>query len=390
MEQERLWILLGKKLAGIATAEELQELQALLLASGEDASAVEIIERMWVSRKKEEAACDGDAFYNGDAIRHRIDMALAFPAEVSTARRAGPWLIGVAVAGILVTILFGVFWRSGGRNAREAAMQVVSTPKRSHSRLRFPDGTLVVLNEDSRVSYNEDFGRARREIILEGEAYFDVAPNAAVPLVIHAGNVDIKVLGTSFNVKAYPSDKRIETSLISGAVELSSKFAKGQKILLRPNEKITVPAKEGAAAGIPGQGGVIADRGGSRETDSSEGISPGTQPVDKVIDAPAKDTLSYRLQTLQVERTSKLIPEIAWIYRKLVFNQEPFGSVAEKMERWYGVSFYFEDDDLKNEVFTGSFSKETLEEALKALQFSYRFRYIIKKKEVFIKRGSPI
>jgi ferric-dicitrate binding protein FerR (iron transport regulator) len=74
------------------------------------------------------------------------------------------------------------------------------------------------------------------------------------------------------------------------------------------------------------------------------------------------------------------------MYRKLVFNQEPFGSVAEKMGRWYDVNFYFEDDDLKEEVFTGSFSKETLEEALKALQFSYHFNFIIKKREVFIQK----
>jgi ferric-dicitrate binding protein FerR (iron transport regulator) len=74
------------------------------------------------------------------------------------------------------------------------------------------------------------------------------------------------------------------------------------------------------------------------------------------------------------------------MYRKLVFNQEPFESVAEKMERWYDVQVYFEDDDLKKEVFTGSFEKETLEQALKALQFSYPFDFIIKKKEVFFKR----
>jgi len=387
MEQEQLWILLGKKLAGIATAEELQELQRLLLASGEDASAVEIIERMWVSRKKEKESCDGDAFHEGDAIRQRIDRALANPVEEARPRRARPWLIGVAVAGIAVAVFLVFFGKSGGGNAREEAMQVVFTPKRSHSNLRFPDGTVVVLNENSRISYNEDFGKTRREIILEGEAYFDVARNPAVPLVIHARNVDIKVLGTSFNVKAYLSDRCIEASLISGAVELSSKLAKGRKILLRPNEKITVAAQEGSAAaqerviagqdgGGAGREGIIAGQGGMKAKDS--------------VDAPAEDTLSYRLQPLQAERTSKLIPEIAWMYRKLVFNQEPFGSVAEKMERWYGVSFYFEDDDLKKEVFTGSFSKETLEEALKALQFSYRFSYIIKKKEVFIKRGSPI
>jgi len=381
MEQERLWTLLGKKLAGAATKEELQELELLLLAYGEDADMVEIIERMWNSRKKNENSGSSDAVRGGDAIRERIDTALGrtiMPARrgISPARRrTGRWLIGAAAV-ILTGICFIAFHGSGGKD-KEEKMLVLFTRKRSHSNLQFPDGTTVVLNENSKISYNADFGKVKREIILEGEAYFDVAKNPGVPLIIHAKNVDIKVLGTSFNVKAYPSDKRVETSLIKGAVEVSSKLYPDQKVVLRPNEKVNIAV--------------------SGETIPEKNEADEIQAPDSVISVPVKgqqledkhnptDTLSYNRQPLNAERTSKLIPEIAWMYRKLVFNQESFESVAEKMERWYGVRFYFEDDDLKKEVFTGSFSKETLEEGLKALQFSYPFDYVIKKSEVFIKR----
>src|ERR1700738_3910132 len=101
-------------------------------------------------------------------------------------------------------------------------MNVLFTKRKSHSNLQFPDGTLVVLNENSRISYNADYGRPNREITLEGEAYFDVARNPGSPLVIHAGNINIKVLGTSFDVKAYPRDRQVEASLIRGAIELST------------------------------------------------------------------------------------------------------------------------------------------------------------------------
>jgi ferric-dicitrate binding protein FerR (iron transport regulator) len=275
---------------------------------------------------------------------------------------------------------------------KKETMNVLFTRRKSHSNLQFPDGTTVVLNENSRISYNADFGKVKREIFLEGEAYFDVARNPEMPLIIHAKNVDIKVLGTYFNVKAYPSDKGVETSLIKGAVEVSSKLYPGQKVLLRPNEKVDIPvSRTPDAAVVPMEADSVA--GLSDETQASgsgpvAGAAGGAAANRQTIEDKHNptDTLSYNRQPLSAERTSKLIPEIAWIYRKLVFNQEPFERVAEKMERWYGVTFYFEEDDLKKEVFTGSFSKETLEESLKALQFSYPFDYVIKKNEVFIKR----
>jgi ferric-dicitrate binding protein FerR (iron transport regulator) len=384
MEQEQLWTLLGKRLAGVATEEELQELELLLLAYGEDAAAVEIIQRMWTSRQKKEDTGDSDAAGINDAIRNRIDASLGISESTAPAMAVSPqtgsrgnrtrvrsWLIAGTAAAFLIVVCIGIFGRS--ENDKAETMLVLFTRKRSHSNLRFPDGTSVVLNENSRISYNADFGKVRREIILEGEAYFDVARNPGIPLIIHAGNVDIKVLGTSFNVKAYPLDKGVETSLIRGMVEVSSKRSPERKVLLRPNEKVTIPMSEGIHTAPDKDPAPLQD-----ETDSNAG--PG------LSDTNPKDTLSYHLQPLQAERSSKLIPEIAWMYRKLVFNQEPFGSVAEKMGRWYDVNFYFEDDDLKEEVFTGSFSKETLEEALKALQFSYHFNFIIKKREVFIQK----
>jgi len=366
MEQERLWILLGRKLAGVATEEELQELELLLLAYGEDAATMEIIERMWASRAGR-AATDSDS-----NILDRIETATR---PVQRTRRRGTWAFsGVAVC-VVAFVCWGVFRMEG---EKKETMNVIFTRRKSHSNLQFPDGTSVVLNENSRISYNADFGKVKREIFLEGEAYFDVAKNPGVPLIIHAKNVDIKVLGTSFNVKAYPADKGVETSLIKGAVEVSSKIWPGQKILLRPNEKVNIPVSR-----VPDAAGVQVEA----DSNAVSGFSDEAPKTTPVPDPPAiVDTLSYNRQPLNAERTSKLIPEIAWMYRKLVFNQESFESVAEKMERWYGVRFYFEDDELKKEVFTGSFSKEALEEALKALQFSYPFDFVIKKSEVFIQR----
>jgi len=372
MEQERLWTLLGRKLSGIATEEELQELELLLLAYGEDAATMEIIERMWVSPSRTATDRDSAILDRIEAATDRIEAATV---PVQRSRRVRAW----AFAGVAVCVVALVCWgvlQTPKASEKKETMNVIFTRRKSHSNVQFPDGTSVVLNENSRISYNVDFGKVKREIFLEGEAYFDVAKSPGMPLIIHAKNVDIKVLGTSFNVKAYSSDRGVETSLIRGMVEVSSKRWPGQKVLLRPNEKVNIASS----------GETIPEKNEADEIQAPDPVA--SPPVQTLQDNKiSTDTLSYHLQPLNAERTSKLIPEVAWMYRKLVFNQEPFETVAEKMERWYGVTFYFEDDELKKEVFSGSFSKESLEEALKALQFSYPFGFVIKKNEVFIKRN---
>lgn len=383
MEQERLWILLGRKLAGVATKEELQELELLLLAYGEDAGTMEIIERMWRSRGSRSSGGDDNSI--SDRIEEAIGEQLSLrdsedavrPVRRTSRRRV--FILSGIVLGVVGLVYLG-FIRTPRGGDKAETMNVIFTRRKSHSNLQFPDGTMVVLNENSRISYNADFGKTRREIILEGEAYFNVASNANMPLIIHARNVDIRVLGTVLNVKAYPDGKHVETSLIRGRVEVAFRKDPRHRILLKPNEKIDMPAQP--AEGAAGTSYSLPDDTPVPASDVRQGT---VQPSNQDNTDPS-DSLSYHLQPLKAEKSSKLIPEIAWIYRKLVFNQEPFTAVAEKLERWYDVRVYFEDDDLKSEIFTGSFEKETLEQALNALQFSYPFDFTIKKKEVFIRR----
>ncbi|MBN9382464.1 MAG: FecR family protein [Chitinophagaceae bacterium] len=383
MEQERLWILLGRKLAGVATKEELQELELLMLAYGEDAGTMEIIERMWKSRGDETAGEDGDPISDrleealGDVFFLRDSEEPVRP--VRRSNRRGVFILSGVALGMAGLVYLGFMLASRGSDRAET-MNVIFTRRKSHSNLQFPDGTMVVLNENSRISYNADFGKTKREVILEGEAYFNVTGNAGMPLIIHARNVDIRVLGTVLNVKAYPDGRNVETSLIRGRVEVVLRKDPRRRILLRPNEKIDIPTQP--AEPEKGAGYSLQD-----DTPVSAGdVRPGAVQPTNQDNTNLSDSLFYQLQPLKTEKSSKLIPEIAWIYRKLVFNQEPFAAVAEKLERWYDVRMYFEDDDLKKEIFTGSFEKETLEQALNALQFSYPFDFTIKKKEVFIRR----
>jgi transmembrane sensor len=91
------------------------------------------------------------------------------------------------------------------------------------SEVILPDGSKVKLNAGSNISYSNNFGYAERNILLEGEGYFEVETNPQIPFVVEASGLKIKAFGTIFNVKAYPEEEEITTTLVEGMVKLREK-----------------------------------------------------------------------------------------------------------------------------------------------------------------------
>jgi transmembrane sensor len=116
----------------------------------------------------------------------------------------------------------------------------VGTKKGSKSHIVLPDGTNVWLNADSKIIYPGNFQGETREVSLVGEAFFDVVKNVNKPFIIHTGTMDVKVLGTAFNVRSYPGEMTTEASLLRGLIEVTLNGTEKKKILLKPNEKLTV------------------------------------------------------------------------------------------------------------------------------------------------------
>ncbi|RYH21996.1 hypothetical protein EON65_19830 [archaeon] len=115
---------------------------------------------------------------------------------------------------------------------------VITTNKKAFRML--DDGTKIWLNKNSTFSYNKAFGKDKREITLTGEAYFDVARNTAIPLFIHAGDIDIEVKGTAFNVNAYKDSRIIQVALVRGLIQITDRSDLKRKVLLHPSEKLTL------------------------------------------------------------------------------------------------------------------------------------------------------
>jgi ferric-dicitrate binding protein FerR (iron transport regulator) len=222
---------------------------------------------------------------------------------------------------------------------RTAASEIF-TGNGSRTHVVLPDGSIVWLNAGSRITYDKNFGATHREVNLTGEGFFDVARNAGMPFVIHAARIDIKVLGTRFNVKSYPSDKTTETTLIHGSIEVSIKDRPSEKIILKPNEKLVVANDDSTLHRI--------SRPHAASTEES--------------------LVTIRKPTY--EANTGAIIETSWVDNKLIFQDEEFGDLARQMERWYGVSIRFEDPAQEKLRFTGSFQKETIQQALDALQLT--------------------
>jgi len=228
----------------------------------------------------------------------------------------------------------------------------------SRSRSLLPDGTTVWLNAGSKLHYENDFNGTTREVRLEGEAFFDVVKQADRPFIVHTSGIDIRVLGTAFNVKSYPEDKTVETTLYRGQVQVSRQEDITKKpIQLKPNEKLILPKQA-----------------------AKEEVKLSEEKTALVKKAPASFILTH------IDSTKKESErfETAWLYSRLEFRGDNFEELAKKLERWYNVTIVFKDEKVKVLNFNGSFEKETVEQAFKYLKTAIPFNYKIENHEISV------
>ncbi|HRO44314.1 FecR domain-containing protein [Agriterribacter sp.] len=360
MSDSRIWELLARKYNNEISAKELAELATLLQQQGEAIHLNELLADLQAI-PLQSMSSEADEVKSLDALQLLIKMDNTDAIFKSTMelskqakRKKGFYALGITTALAIMVSAWFITNTDKPAASLSVPLNEVVTSGGSKSTVHLPDGSSVILNTGSKLSYNKDFGVGTREIYLSGEAFFDIARNEKVPLTVHAGDVDISVKGTIFNVKAYAEDSTVEASLIKGAIEVFSKNDRERKILLRPNEKIVI----GKAANVK----------------SSEKNVP--------LPSPKEDV--FVLGKIKTNPSDSTISEIAWIQNKLAFYKEPFSSLAQKMESWYNVSVQFNDEKLEKITFTGSFEKEDIIEALDALRQITPFEYRVENRNVII------
>jgi len=245
------------------------------------------------------------------------------------------FLSKVAAAVIAMLLITGAIYyglQNRKITPRETVFHQMIVPSGQRSQMVLADGTSVWLNSGSRLTFPMDFDSDYRLVKLEGEAYFEVTADKEKPFIVQTLGLEVKVYGTSFNVMSYSNDPFDEVTLLNGLVSVSGIGSK-QEIVLQPGHKISCLRSEQRFSA----------------------------PVTVVEEAA-----------------------IAWREGKLVFDDLPFGEIAKKLERQYGVTIHITDKKIEQVHYRGVFRKETLEQAIKAIQLTSKFKYKIEENIVTI------
>lgn len=251
--------------------------------------------------------------------------------------------IAIAVLAV-VTIGLYLLWKVQRASVSHSErVEYVCKPGERKS-FQFPDGTQVILNAGSEIYLNDDYAKHTREVFLKGEAFFEVQHNAAVPFIVHTPSMDVKALGTAFNVKSYNNENKTEAVLIRGLVEVTLKKDNNRKLLLHPDEKVLWT---------------------DNKTGSETTIPPTTVTAiqEQAVIKPIKRSDNGEVK------------EVAWVQNDLAFEDEPFEEIAYQLNRRYNVNIQFESNDIKQYHFTATFNKEKIEQVLDILRTSKRFNY---------------
>ena len=365
--QNQFWRLLSKKLSKEATPEELEELQSILISNPDLHHQADMLTEMWEQRIPG-TNTGSEAAYMRHIMKHKDEFFVEeIPAGISNddpVFETDPGFFRtlfskkrLTVFSFLVFIVLAtgvVYLFTKKENTKIPVAQAISsivTKNGNRTKIVLPDGSQVWLNAGSNLDYNNSvFNKDLREVTLNGEAYFDVTKNAEKPFIIHTKKMDIKVLGTAFNVRSYNDEKTAEASLIRGMIEVTLKDRKDQKIILNSNEKISVGNdKIEPAVAKPGKTSVIKNNVGS--------IS------------------QFAIEELKPNPTYNIIPEIAWTQNKLFFEDESLEDIGLRMERWFGKKVVITNQALKNLRYYGNFENETMEEVLSYLKLSKPFNF---------------
>jgi ferric-dicitrate binding protein FerR (iron transport regulator) len=209
----------------------------------------------------------------------------------------------------------------------------VMTDNGQISKVELPDGSLVWLNSGSKITYNNFFSAENREVTLSGEAFFDVSRHEEIPMVVKCNGLDVKVLGTRFNVNAYEPEKSVEIVLENGAVELINTIIDQTFYQMRPGEQVKVNLQSNQYTAV--------SVNTNRYTSWKEGIV-------NIYDLPIED-LVKRLEK-RYNQQFELTPEVMELRYTFTIENEPLEDVLKLMERITPVTVKQIDETIKIDI----------------------------------------
>ena len=205
-------------------------------------------------------------------------------------------------------------------------------PKGGEYTIVLSDGTKVYMNAGSELRYPVNFEKYRREVFLSGEAYFEVAKMTEAPFTVHVGDIDIEVLGTSFNANAYPESSCVLTTLEEGQVQVGNKK---QRRVIVPGEQCSYDKK----------------------------------------------TKQLKVEMVDTELFT------SWRNGYYYFNRTPLETIFGTLSLWYDVEIEYEDSKLKQIRFSGKLKRfEDIEQLLDKFERTKNVSFVLKGKKIIVKK----
>ena len=298
-------ILIIRLLSGEADVEEKKMIADWLGHSDDNKELFADLKEIWLSSGIQSNA---DNYHLEEAI-------LKFREQISKSKHQQklrinfiPYLKYAAIAILILALPFSYY--IGTRNTpADNSMTTISCAFGDKSSIVLPDNSRVWLNSGSKLTFSSNFKNGRK-VLLEGEAFFSVSKDKNNSFRVKTTDIEIEVLGTEFNVKAYAEENLVSTTLVEGSVKISGKY---QQTLLKPDQKL-------------------------------------------VFD---KESKKMRIQEL-----SDTAPDTEWKDGRFVFRNESLAELVPKLERWFDVDIVFADEQVKDRRFTGILQRESILEAI--------------------------
>ena len=317
MEETQQYEIIARYLSGELSGQEKTQFEQWLSENSANQQLFEETKQVWELSNEYHDPIDVDS----SAAWNRFEQKMEQP-EVDTPptvqKTAKTFRIGqlLRIAAVLIGVAGLAIWlfQNQGNSNNWIAVQ---TALGEQKEITLPDGSTIWMNADSKIMYAHDFAE-NRQVTLSGEAFFDVQRKETHPFTIESGKTLTTVLGTSFNIRAYPAESSVEVKVESGKVSFAEKLGTNEPIILIKDEKGTLDKK-----------------------------------------------------AWQLKKTKPLLDNsLAWRSKNIAFDNTNMKMVIQDLERYYQIAIETQNASILNCHFTGTFKNRNLSEVLKALQFA--------------------
>lgn len=325
-------------LNGLASKEEARQVEQWLEQSNGRKELEDIMKASWENVESIDDSKKLDQLLKG--IHEKINVRTSNDKQKGRLRKLWLPVSKIAASFALIGLLAVLVYEQINQPVEQPVLEKLKVFSRhagpgQKMKLRLPDQTYVILNANSTISYQSDFGREDRKVSLEGEAFFEITPDKLRPFKVMTNDVVTTALGTAFN--AYSRNNVIKVALTEGKI------------------KVEKPDETGSLNSVV--------------------INPG-----KMVSSTGSGDLGLSITDFDIAKVT------VWKEGRIRFKSKPLKYVLRDLENWYGVSIETQGQVDTNRKVSGLFDNESLENILNGLTFSLEMKYEIKESKVIIKK----